>query len=1296
MNLPPGGARIGKPGTISGSQGIAAITLPPLSSPLVEALHLDRPAILEASAGTGKTYTLEHLFVRLLLQEKPPELPEILVVTFTEKATGELRQKIRQRLGMIRRLPGLNRTQKDFLDQAYVNFDEASIQTIHGFCHGVLRHYAFENKALFDARLAEDRALYQEALAEEMRSTWLNEFSSPEDKDAFTRFARDIGLNGGDKWSDVLINIAMNMNLESGDCLLPRPDPEALERLQKEISHTVIQLREAFGTRVSQDIADSSLAMSLKAIPWKNKAVKEKAPGILFQAAILSTQTLPGLKSDEIVAPLATYLDDINLRLIHHEGFTALLLPESPSFPALPDVLQHLERLRKLHERLKIQQANLRFQHHHRIIASLQEHVAHIKRTRGLLTFNDMIRQVHASVLNQPELVQSLRSAYKYCIVDEFQDTDSVQWDIFKKVFLESGGKNPLFLIGDPKQAIYGFRSADVYTYLEAREQLRAIALSGEAQGHGLSANFRSSEKLLKAFNVLFSQPEWFGAEQPSAPDSNWRLPQGNRVDYCPVGFGGSPRQYCRTGASEKESAPIVLVDLASATKVEATRRLWNGWIVAEIQNLLTGRVELRIPDDSVPGNFPADGQPMRPLRASDICVLVRTGSERAKLESQFQDAGIPFAVYKKEGLYRSEEALHLLAMLEAMEDPGEERSFRRALLSQFFQVAPENLASVSGGNGSISGENEEHGKSGQGDGTEIATLFEKWNRLATQSRWRRLFHSLLYDTGLLYRICALPDGDRRVMNYLQLTQNLTQEAMRKHFDLSTLLDWYRRRRRSEGNSEEAKDHFRLESERDLVQIMTMHISKGLEFPVVFLAGGFSAARKSDYLQFKRRGAFAGENGRTGGTVFHLDNQNQEAIAELERQDLEEVKRLYYVALTRAKYRLYLPLVPEPKKKNGEEKKSNPSPLLHLVGASLRGARQQIPELFYHVPADETQAVARASTQLDLQSEAKENPTTSLMAASPPTDPPLPSEGSDFSSRRMVLESYSHLAYRLEKWVGAQTEGRYEKEEAPPDWESDSEGQETGTEETNPGQLLPRGTHIGNALHNLFEKIDFALAAQHPSPRALGEVPQVRDLIGQSLEQHKLPPDCREGVEHILWNTLRAPLPALGSGAPFRLCDVTDMRPELEFLFPYGEKAAGAIPEVRSKHGYLWGFIDLVFRHAGRFYVLDWKSNYLDDYAPAALAENMRQSRYDLQYTLYTVAVIKWLKSVIADFDYERDFGGVLYIYLRGMRAEEGKPGATGVFAHRPNSDEALRGYPALLEQALRAPLGLAKGENHV
>ncbi len=311
----------------------------------------------------------------------------------------------------------------------------------------------------------------------------------------------------------------------------------------------------------------------------------------------------------------------------------------------------------------------------------------------------------------------------------------------------------------------------------------------------------------------------------------------------------------------------------------------------------------------------------------------------------------------------------------------------------------------------------------------------------------------------------------------------------------------------------------------------------------------------------------------------------------------------------------------------------------------------------------------------------------------------------------MVLESYSHLAYRLDKWVGSQTEGRYEKEEAPPEFDNpetdnDKENQEELKRETSgalsgshsqgpqAAQRLPRGTHIGNALHNLFEKVDFSLAARCDSPQALGEVPQVRDLIATSLEQHKLPPECREGMEQILWHTLRATLPALGSAPTLRLCDVKEMRPELEFLFPYGGDDTDAVPEIKSKHGYLWGFIDLVFRYQGRYYVLDWKSNYLEDYSPDNLAANMRESRYDLQYTLYTVAVIKWLQSVNPDFNYLRDFGGVYYIYLRGMRAE-GAPGASGVFAHLPTGEEAMRDYPLWLEEALRAPSALRKGKNH-
>jgi exodeoxyribonuclease V beta subunit len=262
-------------------------------------------------------------------------------------------------------------------------------------------------------------------------------------------------------------------------------------------------------------------------------------------------------------------------------------------------------------------------------------------------------------------------------------------------------------------------------------------------------------------------------------------------------------------------------------------------------------------------------------------------------------------------------------------------------------------------------------------------------------------------------------------------------------------------------------------------------------------------------------------------------------------------------------------------------------------------------------------------------------------------------------------------------------EGRFDKEEAPA---AGTVPMETAATEADApaAEELPRGKEIGNLLHEILEEIDFAAVGAAAAPEVLLASGPARDLLEARMLDHHLETRWLPQVAALIWNVLNARLPDPAGGEPFRLADVPERRPELEFLFPYPGGSGAADPD-----GYVWGFIDLVYRLRGRYYLLDWKSNRLPAYGPAELARSMAEARYDLQYKLYAMAIDRWLASLIPDYDYEAHFGGIHYLYLRGLRPDADPAiHAPGVFSLRPAASEVRGEYAATLADLLSGAAG--------
>ncbi len=529
-------------------------------------------------------------------------------------------------------------------------------------------------------------------------------------------------------------------------------------------------------------------------------------------------------------------------------------------------------------------------------VGLLGRQLAQHKQERGQVSFDDMITRLDEALSESnpyaPLLLEALRRRFACALVDEFQDTDAIQWRIFRRIFV-GPPEHALFVIGDPKQAIYGFRGADVHAYLSAVEQLRG---QHQAQHESLPENWRSLPQLIEAINCFFAK-DWFTGG----------------ISYQPVSAPAPEKRRARLHEDMSGRPPMSIVDL-SALQTAAGKQVlrhYASFVADEIKRLLTkgsdGRGKMA---------YSVRGQ-IEEINESHICILVRKASDAQVFEKALRRAKIEFSLYRKPGLWQSDEATHLYYLLKAIESPQDQAALKKALFTRFFHV-PE-----AGGYGLKPALNRLACEP-RGDGPKPApqtggrrpirpdelwqyesllpshplkVLFAKWFEQAQRRQWPLLFRSILEDTGVLCDEIREDDGERRIANYQQIVQSLEHEAIARNLDIHGVMQLLVNYRRQYVQAEEQWDIHRQETEKPKVLILTMHKSKGLEFPIVFVAGGFTPDPKPAYFKCHE-----------GGHVVYDLTCDESRAARVEMEQAEEDQRLYYVALTRAMYKVYFPV----------------------------------------------------------------------------------------------------------------------------------------------------------------------------------------------------------------------------------------------------------------------------------------------------------------------------------------------------------------------------------------------------
>lgn len=1091
-------------------------------------------AVIEASAGTGKTYTVIELVLRLLTEEMLP-LSQILLVTFTEKATAELRQRIKQRIDDAI-LETAQQQVKQHLLRCRQQIAQAAIFTLHGFCHGVMREFAFEQGATFTTEVVDDLALATRLLLK-LKRRWLSDEQIAGD---WKRYQQQVKTPLDRLLLELLSAHAANDLIEPNIEDLKNQAQTAWSRLKQLDVETLqtqfIQLQGSTPNTISKRCQEKFLPLL------------SNLQNLTKHSADNETTTLP----DQTAFAKLTANKDILAYLFFRipKVYQDYADKNCLNSPQLFDFFDDYRQLTEYYNNRKfsiIQPLLIQLQ------AALQDH----KNNHGLISYNDMINCVWQQLQQeadkqseQQRLTNALRQRYRVAIIDEFQDTDINQWLIFQHLFAnpncqaDAPKSHRLWLVGDPKQAIYGFRGADLPTYYRAVEYLIE---QQHSDFYRLNTNYRTTEQLLSQLNDFFSTTDeaaWFysGSVCVNAPQNHAAPP---------------------LLLNHQDLAPIQRVRVEQFSNIDQLRHQLAEQFAAIINNL-HGNL-----------SFQLKGQ-ARLLDFSDVCVLVRSASDAEPLEQAFQAANIPYAYYKKKGLFESEEALHYQVLLTAFAYPKQTKRLNNALLTCFFALQAQQLAAFAD--------------------EQLPRLNALWLQLkeaAEKRQWIEFFEILLHDCGTLQRA----KSSRQITNLQQIKQLLLPTALQQNLSPKELLSLLLEQTQKSINEQSLHNK---DSERAAVQIMTMHTAKGLEFPVVLLFGGFAAGRNQD-LFYRYYDELRQQN------IIDLSKAQKKPF---EQQQIEEAKRLYYVAMTRAILLLFLPDYTMSSRTNG-----------HYSELLLN--RLQL----MNVPT--WQALPIATTT---------QPAAAIAGDSLSQQPQIPN-ALQLKQRTRRLFSFSSLNKHNHPTdtIGEQPQLNSQLPSTP----------------LNHNQEIPGGVVTGNILHGILERVSFAQVGRHNDLQSLWQDSEIMSLVDWQMQFFQMKnqvlsegnhraKDYRQLFAAWVWHSLNKPLTALNGD---KLANIPSQQRRHELSFYWNRQQIN-----------LSGFIDLLFGVQNGdqldYFILDWKSNFSPQgYAPQVLQQQlMKAHNYKQQYQLYALAMQRWFDVIKPQ---NARLAGAIYLFSRGINCQE-------------------------------------------
>ena len=1183
--------------------------------------------LVAASAGTGKTYSIQTLYLRLILVQELT-VQQILVVTFTKAATQELRERLRrvlsEALDVLEERMSRDHAEArvvSLLDLAAANgagniasrlrlalldFDLATIYTIHGFCKRILDRFAFETGQPFDVDPLEQS---QDEIARLCHDWWRRQ--------AYRLNAAQLRLFQEEKITPSLLTEMAARRIDKPDARLVPPawSPEAAaQQIEKE-------LRQAR----ARDPAPSCSTAGM------NLTAKGQADLDAFRQAMQSC--LAAMDAGEWDAAYARLCGAEKMKCQQGRRKVPALETHAPEW------MQALKTAQSFRQGL--------------VAWAVESIAAAYRDSRAAATsatFNDYLvdlrRALRDDQSNGP-LHTALRRTFRAALIDEFQDTDPIQWGIFSDLFGHQR-EIPCFLVGDPKQAIYRFRNGDIETYVKATE-----AIPPEAR-HELDVNYRAEQRLVDAVNQIFRDRDRSGSV--------------NTFQSASIAYPGDLK------AAGKSAAASLTID------GRPDQRPFKIWL---INNDKPGR----IPGRSSPiahGVFAATADGIgdilndprtliagRRVQPAQIAVIVHTHFEAGSIAAELRQRGIPCVRQATGNIWQMDEAQPFWALLRSVLNPSDTTALRGALLTRWIGLDTPALARLNAG----------EALSCRLAGVDQPMALEDWVMFfeTLGALWRTrgfaaLFNRLADDLDLRARLAAGPEGLRQLTNLFHLAECIQTAIIEGRQSPERVLAWMSERMQAGAEGGEA-ERLRMESDADAVKIMTVFASKGLEFPIVFAPTLFMLKPKANRAVYEY-------HGEAGGLVI-TRNKDEGQQRENDEIDIEHLRHIY-VVLTRAVHRTVLVAV-------RSDDAAPQQPLQWLLGAGARADGG----------ADGTFSPAQpAHCAIDVRA-----------CPEPPVTPtryvPTPPVVYDCPETPVIDVSHGHGSFTSlapQRSVGPSVPFADEARNRDAETAPDNEGAAVDVDEPDGADeaatvgifAFPAGAKTGTCWHEIFEEIPFD-ADEAAVASAVEEKLQLYGFLKEAGTRETRLRATRRMVRAVLDQTLPDTNDAVG-GFALRCVQPADRQAEWAFAF---STAAGqrttdvrriidAFPRYREfaaelgawdqpiPGGYLTGFVDLLFRHEGRYYIVDWKSNRRGgrqaDFRTAGVHDEMAEHGYWLQMLIYAVAVHQYLKGSLPNYTYDEHFGGIYYLFLRGIDGS-----GDGIYADRP---------PEALIEALSTVLG--------
>ncbi|MCW7492514.1 UvrD-helicase domain-containing protein [Leptospira sp. 2 VSF19] len=1149
---------------------------------------LHKPKFIEASAGTGKTHLIMEMLGDIMIHDVKNNISEnrilnTLILTFTEKAAGELKARLKTKILELSEngsKPGFYRYLRDL--------DQVTISTIHGFCNMVLKEYPIETQNNPNVRLTNAEEIINKSFYLLKRNHWgetnfdelaknLIESKTLEKESSITFAVSKLLSNTKDYFFPEVLSLEKTI-------ISPH-----LEKIISNLTQVIHTLRGPLGLSIVEQGDKRTIQKWIE--NWMSLDV--------FLSALLSKDT-ETLKNE--LQRIGTF--QRTAEKVTYQGFNYLLLSGKTITKNLSKeaiiVQSSIEGLISLlNETFPIDKIDLNGDWFLQKTAfRLLEDTKLQLKSGDLLTYDQMILKVHETVVTSPNktLIQSLKERYQVCILDEFQDTDKNQYQIFKTLFVDSEDKTRmLFCIGDPKQSIYGFRGADIGIYLEAVSDFADSIDS-------LSTNYRSTVEIIEGLNLLFYNKEkelgetsFFPIEEPGSTKANYqyhpvKAPKDSEIKY----------KY----SNQNEYGIHVIQYEDHFPNVNKARNAWAESIKKEILSFQQKSQSLSY--------FKKGEKTTQSVQLKDIAVLCGSKKETELIEKTLSKAGIPCSIYKQRGIFQSREADQIENLLECLIQSNSSRSYKRILFSDLFSVQPKDLNKYN-----------EHSI----DSYE-KSLIDVWLKLIRDNRYAAFFRSVMDETKIFWNHeLKNLEWERKRTNYRQIFQRLLEFQIQTNANLPELLAELKQLKQRKTSPEE-EPLFDRETEDDAVQILTIHASKGLEWPIVFLY--YFGTRPQSLLNYEYPTLIQDKNLNERKWILSLWDAKDGKQNE-HKHFLNEQKRLLYVALTRPNLRLYLPKLSWGK--DSLQKSGYGNILFTELERIEEYNKSHVNQYFvFRNEIDHPQSEIQKKTQA-IKSPKKGSLKTVV----------LPTE---IKAGRILLQ-HSYTSLQTSQTLLTKTQEESFKEIEEP----------LEPELIKSKTKLPSSSKTGNFLHRILELCDFSIFKLKIEEILIH--PSWIWAYTESFRQYpiKFQSDTKESLDLVVATLLKRAMTAeitLADGDSFSLSDLTleEKSSELKFhLYIQKMLEKSGVPLSPGFENYLKGAIDLVFYKNGKYYIADYKSNLLpnDLYDKDAVTSAVIEKGYMIQKSVYALILYDYLSSLFGNELALERFGGVYYLFLRGM-----------------------------------------------